>query len=238
MAAKWRQSLAAKSVTAAKRHGGKVAAKLGGKVRHGGKASWRQSGGKAWRHGGKASWRQSGGKENLGRSQAWARPGPGVGTRIEDTKPEIANRSAILAGVVEHLHLGGEGPRLLQGPVLLVDHHVAGARHVVLVQPLDVQADVVPRLRVLAALVVHLAREHLAGARVGGGVGREKDHLLAGLHDALLDTAGDHVPDALDLVHAGHGHPHRRVVLPLRHADHVVQRLLHADTIQTQAPRK
>eukprot|EP00665_Eupelagonemidae_sp_cell47_P014342 gene14342-biopygen4897 len=57
MAAKWRQSLAAKSVTAAKRHGGKLAAKLGGKVRHGGKASWRQRGGKARRQ--LASRRQS-----------------------------------------------------------------------------------------------------------------------------------------------------------------------------------
>eukprot|EP00665_Eupelagonemidae_sp_cell47_P012733 gene12733-biopygen1385 len=42
-----RRHLAAKSVMAAKRHGGKVAAKLGGKVRHDGKASWRQSGSKA-----------------------------------------------------------------------------------------------------------------------------------------------------------------------------------------------
>eukprot|EP00665_Eupelagonemidae_sp_cell47_P009440 gene9440-biopygen1245 len=64
-AASWRQM-------AAKRHGGKMAAKLGGKVRRGGKASRRQSGSKAWRHGGKASWRQSGGEENLARDRRHA----------------------------------------------------------------------------------------------------------------------------------------------------------------------
>eukprot|EP00665_Eupelagonemidae_sp_cell47_P009327 gene9328-biopygen6753 len=53
LAASWRQM-------AAKRHGGKVAAKLGGKVRHGGEASWRRSGGKAWRQ--SPSWRQSAAK--------------------------------------------------------------------------------------------------------------------------------------------------------------------------------
>eukprot|EP00665_Eupelagonemidae_sp_cell47_P014845 gene14845-biopygen5382 len=44
---------------AAKRHGGKVAAKLGGKVRGGGKVAawWQRSGGKV-----AAKWRQSGGK--------------------------------------------------------------------------------------------------------------------------------------------------------------------------------
>eukprot|EP00665_Eupelagonemidae_sp_cell47_P017505 gene17505-biopygen10683 len=65
--------LAAKMPLAAKwrhlchwRHGGKVAAQLGGKVaawRHGGMAAkWRQSLAAKWRHGGMAAWRQSGGK--------------------------------------------------------------------------------------------------------------------------------------------------------------------------------
>ena len=70
--------------------------------------------------------------------------------------------------------MGGQQPPP-RNSLLLVHHHVAGARHVVLVQPLHVQPDVVAGLRVLAPLVVHLAREYLPGARVRGGVGREED---------------------------------------------------------------
>mmetsp|Transcript_83900 Transcript_83900/g.224920 ORF Transcript_83900/g.224920 Transcript_83900/m.224920 type:complete len:200 (+) Transcript_83900:110-709(+) len=75
-----------------------------------------------------------------------------------------------LVGDVEHLDLRVELLRLTQGGVLLVDHHVARAGHVVLVEALDVEANVVPRVGKVDALVVHLNGEHLACARVGSGV--------------------------------------------------------------------
>merc|ERR1719399_188889 len=67
---------------------------------------------------------------------------------------------------VEHLDLRVELLRLPEGRVLLVDHHVATPRHVVLVEALDVEADVVAWVREVYALVVHLHREDLAVAGV------------------------------------------------------------------------
>merc|ERR1712176_1491508 len=90
---------------------------------------------------------------------------------------------------VQHLDLRVELPGLPEGRVLLVHHHVAGAGHVVLVQALDVQAHVVARVREVHTLVVHLHGEALARARVRRRVRRQEDHLLTGLHHALLDTA-------------------------------------------------
>merc|ERR1719352_702972 len=103
---------------------------------------------------------------------------------------------------VEDLDLRVKFFGLAQGGVLLVDHHVATSWHVVLVETLDVQADVVARVGEVDTRVVHLDGEDLASARVGGGVRWQEDDLLAGLHDALLYTAGQDIPDPLDLVDA------------------------------------
>ncbi len=105
-----------------------------------------------------------------------------------------------LAWDVECLDLGGEVSSGLEGAVRLEDHDVASARHVTLVQTLDVHADVVAWASLLHTLVVHLHGEHLAGAGVGGSVGGQEDDLITGLDDALLDAASQHITDTLDLV--------------------------------------
>merc|ERR1719439_305389 len=56
-----------------------------------------------------------------------------------------------LAGDVERLDLRGELAAAVERGVLLVDHHVADAGHVLLVEALDVEADVVARLGDLVA---------------------------------------------------------------------------------------
>mmetsp|Transcript_49358 Transcript_49358/g.139274 ORF Transcript_49358/g.139274 Transcript_49358/m.139274 type:complete len:358 (-) Transcript_49358:240-1313(-) len=124
---------------------------------------------------------------------------------------------------VQDLDLRVELPRLAERRVLLVDHHVARAGHVVLVQALDVQAHVVPGVREVDALVVHLHGEDLAGARVRRGVRRQEDDFLAGLHHALLHAARQDVADALDLVDPGDGHPHRGADRALGHAAQLVE---------------
>merc|ERR1719198_82593 len=123
-----------------------------------------------------------------------------------------------LVGDVENLDLGIELAGLAEGGVLLVDHDVTGAGHVVLVKTLDVEADVVARVGCLDTLVVHLDGEDLASARVGGGVGGQEDDFLTRLHDTLLDTSGEDITDTLDLVDAGDGHAHRGSDGTLRHA--------------------
>merc|ERR1719253_2561152 len=135
---------------------------------------------------------------------------------------------------VEHLDLRVELLRLTQGGALLVDHHVARAGHVVLVEALDVEANVVPWVGEVDALVVHLHGEHLAGARVRSGVRGQENDLLARLHDALLHTPGEHVADTLDLVDAGDRHAHWRAGGPLWHAAHHVKHIVdgvHVDSL-------
>merc|ERR550537_1661800 len=109
---------------------------------------------------------------------------------------------------VQHLNLSIELFGLAQSGVLLVHHHVTGARHVLLVQTLDVQANVVTRVGEVHTLVVHLHSEHLASAWVGAGVSGQEDHLLTRLHLTLLNTAGQHITHTLDLVDARDGHAH------------------------------
>lgn len=128
-----------------------------------------------------------------------------------------------LAGDVQSLDLGGEVLDGLQGGVGLQDHDVTGAGQVVLVQTLDVHADVVARAGLVHALVVHLHGEHLAGAGVGSGMGGHEDDFLTGLDDALLDAASQHITNTLDLVGAGDGETHGGVGLALGHGDEVVQ---------------
>merc|ERR1712014_362184 len=101
---------------------------------------------------------------------------------------------------IEHLDLGVELFRLAQGRVLLVDHDVTRARHVLLVQTLDVEADVVAWVREVDTLVVHLNGEHFASAWIRRSVCGQEDDLLARLHHALLNTACEHIADTLNLV--------------------------------------
>merc|ERR1711862_259646 len=123
-----------------------------------------------------------------------------------ETNRGVANLD--LVGDVEDLDLCVKLTSLAQGGVLLVDHHISRAGHVVLVQTLDVEAHIVAGVGEVHPLMVHLDSEHLARARVGGGVGGKEDDLLTRLHDALLDTSGQHITDTLDLVDAGDGHAH------------------------------
>mmetsp|Transcript_14645 Transcript_14645/g.39179 ORF Transcript_14645/g.39179 Transcript_14645/m.39179 type:complete len:521 (+) Transcript_14645:50-1612(+) len=131
-----------------------------------------------------------------------------------------------LVGDVEHLDLRVELLRLTQGGVLLVDHHVARAGHVVLVEALDVEANVVPRVGKVDALVVHLHGEHLASARVRSGVRGQEHDLLARLHHALLHAPSEHIADTLDLVDARDRHAHWRAGGPLWHAAHHVKHIV------------
>merc|ERR1712176_1471130 len=127
---------------------------------------------------------------------------------------------------VEHLDLRVELLRLTQGGVLLVDHNVARTGHVVLVQALDVEANVVPWVGEVDALVVHLHGEHLACARVRSGVRGQEYDLLAWLHHALLHAPGEHIADTLDLVDAGDRHAHWRAGGPLWHSAHNVENII------------
>mmetsp|Transcript_76454 Transcript_76454/g.120632 ORF Transcript_76454/g.120632 Transcript_76454/m.120632 type:complete len:492 (-) Transcript_76454:62-1537(-) len=132
-----------------------------------------------------------------------------------------------LVGDVQHLDLSIELLGLAQGGVLLVDHHVTRAGHVVLVKTLDVQAHVVARVGEVHTLVVHLHGEDLACAWVGGSVSGQEDHLLTRLHHALLDTSGKHITHTLDLVDAGDWHAHGGAHRTLRHTAHLVQHIVH-----------
>merc|ERR1712050_278811 len=107
---------------------------------------------------------------------------------------------------IEDLDLRVELTGLAQSGVLLIHHHISGSWHVVLVQTLDVQADIVAGIGEIDARMVHLDGEHLAGARIRSGVGRQEDHLLTWLHNTLLDAACQDISHALDLVDARDRH--------------------------------
>merc|ERR1712072_1304106 len=131
-----------------------------------------------------------------------------------------------LSGVVHDLDLDGERLDAANGVVRLEDHDVANTGHVVLVQALDVEANVVASLGSLDRLVVHLDGEDLASAGSGGGVGGEEDNLITRADGALLHTASEHITDALDLVHARHGEAHAGVLVALGDLDEVVEGVL------------
>merc|ERR1719231_1801568 len=80
--------------------------------------------------------------------------------------------------------------------------------HVVLVQALDVEADIVAWVRKIDARVVHLDCEDLANTWIGGCVRGQKDDLLTWLDNTLLHTASKDITDALDLVDTRDGHAH------------------------------
>merc|ERR1711907_758756 len=127
-------------------------------------------------------------------------------TTAHKTNRRVANLDLIWD--VEDLDLGSKLLGLTKGGVLLVDHHITRARHVVLVQTLDIQANVVTWLCKVNTLVVHLDSEHLASARVGWSPCWQEDHLFVRLHNTLLDTACEDITDSLDLVDARNWHAH------------------------------
>merc|ERR1719482_2535928 len=137
---------------------------------------------------------------------------------------------------VENLDLGVEVAAGAERGVLLVDHNVTRPRHVLLVETLDVHADVVARAGGLLALVVHLHREDLAAARVRGRVRREEADLLTRLHRPLLHTPGDDVTDTLDLVDPRHRQAHRGVTRAHRRPGHVVQAVVEAVDVELLNP--
>merc|ERR1719191_1133989 len=137
-----------------------------------------------------------------------------------------------LTGDVEDLDLGVEVVASAEGGVLLVDHHVARPRHVLLVETLDVHPDVVAGAGGVLALVVHLHREDLAAARVRGRVRREEADLLTRLHRALLHASGNHITDTLDLIDPRHRQAHGRVTRAHRRAGHVVQAVVEAVDVE------
>merc|ERR1719405_171828 len=137
---------------------------------------------------------------------------------------------------VEDLDLGIEVVTGTKRRVLLVHHHVARPRHVLLVETLDVHADVVARAGRVLALVVHLHREDLAAARVRGRVRREEADLLTRLHRPLLNTPGDDITDTLDLVDTRHRQAHGRVARAHRRPGHVVQAVVEAVDVELLHP--
>merc|ERR1712051_129558 len=134
-------------------------------------------------------------------------------------------------GDVKHLDLCVELPGLAQSGVLLIYHDVTRARHIVLVQPFDVQANIVAWIGKINTLMVHLHCENLARARVGCGVRRQEDHLLTRLHDALLHTAGQHITNTLDLVDARDWHAHRRTNRALGDAAELIENIIDGVTV-------
>jgi len=130
------------------------------------------------------------------------------------------------AGDVENGDLGGEVLGGLDGVILLVDHDVTDTRHVVLVEGLDVHANVVARLTsLLETLVVHLDGEDLARASGGLGVGWEEDNLLTRKDVTLLDAASEHITDTLDLVDTGDRETHLLLWVTSGRLDELVESL-------------
>merc|ERR1719197_1923581 len=151
------------------------------------------------------------------------------------TAADEANRGVAdldLTRDVEDLDLGIEVVARTKRRVLLVHHHVARPRHVLLVETLDVHADVVTRAGRFPALVVHLHRENLAAARVRSRVRREEADLLTGLHRSLLHASGNDVTDTLDLVDPRHRQAHGRVGRAHRRPGHVVQAVVEAVDVE------
>merc|ERR1719241_3557 len=155
------------------------------------------------------------------------------------TAADEANRGVAdldLTRDVEDLDLGIEVVARTKRRVLLVHHDVARPRHVLLVQTLDVHADVVARAGRVLALVVHLHREHLSAARVRRRVRREEANLLTRLHRPLLHASGNDITDTLDLVDPRHRKAHGRVTRAHRRAGHVVKAVVQAVDVELLHP--
>merc|ERR1711934_858620 len=153
-------------------------------------------------------------------------PFQGTDTASSSTTAHESNRGVAnldLIWDVEDLDLGSKFLRLTEGGVLLVDHDVTRTRHVILVQTLDVQANIVTWLCKVDTLVVHLNSEHLASARVGWGVCWQEDHLFVRLHNTLLGTACENITNTLDLVDSRDRHAHWSTGWALRDTEEVVE---------------
>merc|ERR1719453_1066383 len=132
---------------------------------------------------------------------------------------------------VQDLDLGIKGSSLAESCVLLVDHHITRAGHVVLVQTLDVQANIVTWTCKVHTLVVHLHSEDLACARIGSSVRWQEDHLFVWLHQTLLHTASQDIANTLDLVDTRDWHSHWSTGWSLRNAEQVVEDIVQGVTV-------
>merc|ERR1719277_2038724 len=127
---------------------------------------------------------------------------------------------------VQDLDLSVELAHLAQCRVPPVHHHISSARHVFLRQSTDVQAHVVPGLRGVHTLMVHLHRKDLPAARIRGRVRGQEHHFFAWFDDALLHAACEHIANPPDFVDARDGHAHRRGARPLGHTTELVQHVV------------
>jgi hypothetical protein len=124
---------------------------------------------------------------------------------------------------IQRLDLGGEVLHGLEGGIRLEDHDITSAGQVVLVETLDVHANVVTGTGLVHALVVHFHSEDLTGARIGSGVGGHEDNFIAGLDNTLLDASSEHITHTLDLVGTRDGEAKRSIGFALGNDNHVVE---------------
>merc|ERR1712190_218055 len=117
---------------------------------------------------------------------------------------------------IENLNLRIELTGLTERRILLVHHHVTSVWHVVLVQALNVQADVIAWVCKVDTLVVHFHREDLPSAGIRCCVRRQEDDFLPRLHDTLLHAASEYITDTLDFIDARNWQTHRRTGGSLR----------------------
>lgn len=132
---------------------------------------------------------------------------------------------------VEGLNLGREVLAWAQAVVRLEDHDVTDTGHTVLLETLDVEADVVTGRRLLDTLVVLLNGEHLALTRVSGGVRRHEDNFLVLGNGSLLDTPGKNITDTLDLVDTRNRKTESGVVVALGQTGEVVESVKKSDDL-------
>merc|ERR1719401_2171460 len=128
---------------------------------------------------------------------------------------------------IKHLDLCIEFLRLSKCCVFLVYHHIARARHIVLVQTFYIQSNVITWIGCINTRMMHLDCKHLASTRIRGGVRWQKDYFFARLHYSLLHTACQHITHALDLVNARDWHAHWCTHRSLWHAAHLVKNIIH-----------
>merc|ERR1719424_166650 len=147
-------------------------------------------------------------------------------TAADETDRGITNLD--LTGDIQDLDLGVEVVSWSQRCILLVDHHITSAGHVLLVKSLDIHADVVTRASRILTLVVHLDGEDLTTAGVGSRVGWEEANFLTWLDATLLDTAGNNISDTLDLVDTGNWQAHGGLQWADWWAGHLVQSIVQA----------
>ena len=120
-------------------------------------------------------------------------------------------------------HLLGLGLLLL----LNVVHDNINLGEVVLGETLHVDAKVVTDRRVGDRLVMHLDGEGFAA----DATGRETDGAVR-LQESLLNSAGYHITDTLDLVHARHGHAEGLLLVTLGWLGDGLKRVVESHSLQ------